>query len=107
MSPEDSAQGPAPDPPADGFDRVVHEPARLRVLAHLYVVEEADLTWLRSQTGLTWGNIASHVNKLEEAAYVEVRKEFVGRKPNTMLRLTELGRRAFEDYRAAMQKLLG
>jgi DNA-binding MarR family transcriptional regulator len=89
-----------------GVDRLVHEPARLMVLALLYVVESADFTFLMSQTGLTWGNLSSHLSKLEEAGYVEVEKEFKGKKPHTMLHLTDEGRAAFREYRRSMKQVL-
>ncbi len=89
------------------LDRVIHEPARLLVLAHLYVVESADSTFLVAQTGLTWGNLSSHMTRLEQAGYVEVTKEFVDRKPRTLLRLTDEGRSAFGEYIARMRGSLG
>ena len=85
------------------LDRVIHEPARLLVVAHLYVVDSADSTFLVAQTGLTWGNLSSHVTRLEKAGYVEVIKEFVERKPRTVLRLTDAGRAAFQGYIARMR----
>ena len=88
------------------IDRLVHEPARLMVLALLYVVESADFTFLMSQTGLTWGNLSSHLSKLEEAGYIEVEKEFKGKKPHTMLHLTEEGRAAIQEYRRSMKQVL-
>jgi DNA-binding MarR family transcriptional regulator len=56
------------------------------------------------QTGLTFGNLSAHMSKLEEAGYIEIIKEFIGKKPHTMLKLTEKGRRAFEDYRKKMKR---
>ena len=88
------------------IDRLVHEPARLMILAILYVVESADFLFLMRQTGLTWGNLSSHLSKLEEAGYVEIEKEFVGKKPHTMLHLTDEGRRAFREYRHSMKQML-
>ena len=87
------------------IDRLIHEPARLTIMAHLYVVEKADFTFLLNQTGLTRGNLSSHMSKLEEAGYVAVEKKFVARKPLTVLRLTDAGRRAFLDYRKRMQQV--
>ena len=87
-------------------DRLVHEPARLMIMAVLYVVESADFTFLLNQTGLTWGNLSSHLSKLEEAGYVEVEKEFKGKKPHTMLHLTDEGRAAFREYRRSMKQVL-
>jgi DNA-binding MarR family transcriptional regulator len=91
--------------PIAGIDRLIHEPARLLIMSYLYVVESADFTFLLRQTGLTWGNLSSHMSKLEEAGYIEVEKEFVGKKPNTMLRLTAAGRAAFQEYRRRMRRL--
>jgi len=88
------------------IDRLVHEPARLMIMALLYVVESADFTFLINQTGLTWGNLSSHLSKLEEAGYVEVEKEFKGKKPHTMLHLTDEGRAAFREYRRSMKQVL-
>ncbi len=88
------------------IDRLIHEPARLMILAVLYVVESADFTFLMNQTGLTWGNLSSHLSKLEEAGYVEIQKEFKGKKPHTMLQLTEKGQAAFRAYRQSMKQVL-
>ncbi|MCJ7625324.1 MAG: transcriptional regulator [Anaerolineaceae bacterium] len=87
------------------IDRLIHEPARLMIMAVLYVVESGDFTFLMRQTGLTWGNLSSHMSKLEEAGYIVVEKEFLDKKPHTMLRLTGQGRAAFQDYRMRMQQV--
>ena len=92
--------------PLTNIDRLIHEPSRFMVMAHLYVVESADFTFLMRQTGLTWGNLSSHLSKLEAAGYVAVEKEFIGRKPHTMLHLTTQGRCAFEQYRQSMRQAL-
>ena len=91
--------------PLADIDRIIHEPARLMILALLYVVESGDFTFLMRQTGLTWGNLSSHMSKLEGAGYIEVKKEFVGRKPRTMLRLTDEGRAAFQEYVQSMKQV--
>ena len=88
------------------IDRFIHEPARFNIMAYLFVVQSADFTFLQTQTELTWGNLSSHINKLETAGYVLVEKEFVGKKPHTMLHLTDKGRAAFSDYRRKMRKAL-
>jgi DNA-binding MarR family transcriptional regulator len=59
-----------------------------------------------AQTGLSWGNLSSHMSKLEAAGYIGVEKSFVGRRPHTMLRLTEAGRAAFQEYRQRMKQVL-
>ena len=72
----------------------------------LFVVEAADATFLQNRTGLTWGNLSSHISKLEAAGYVVVEKTFKGKKPWTSIRLTQAGRAAFETYRTRMQEAL-
>ena len=93
-------------PPPGEIDKIIHEPARLMIMANLYVVESADFTFLMNQTGLTWGNISSHITKLENAGYVVVEKTFVGKRPYTLLRLTDDGRTAFLTYRQKMSEIL-
>jgi DNA-binding MarR family transcriptional regulator len=87
------------------LDRLVHEPARLAVMSLLYVVESADFTFLMNQTGLTWGNLSTHMSKLEEAGYLEVEKSFKGKRPNTTLKLTTQGRAAFSEYVRKMRQV--
>jgi DNA-binding MarR family transcriptional regulator len=87
-------------------NQVIHAPARLTVMTYLYVVESADFVFLKNMTGLTWGNLSTHISKLEEAGYVIVDKEFKGKKPHTMLRLTDEGRAAFRAYKQRMQQVL-
>jgi DNA-binding MarR family transcriptional regulator len=76
------------------------------IMAYLYVVDAADFLFLMRQTGLTFGNLSSHMSKLEAAGYIAVEKEFIDRKPHTMLRLTGEGREAFRDYRQNMKQAL-
>ena len=89
-----------------GIDRLIHEPARLMITAYLYVIESADFLFLEKQTGLTRGNLSSHLSKLEEGGYVEIEKKFVEKIPRTLIRLSEQGRRALNDYRNKMKKIL-
>ncbi len=89
-----------------GLDRVIHEPARLLLVALLAGVKEADFLYLQRETGLTKGNLSSHLAKLEEARYLEVEKSFKGKIPLTVLRLTGAGRAAFDNYRKSMNGLL-
>jgi DNA-binding MarR family transcriptional regulator len=92
--------------PLAEIDRVIHEPARLLIVAVLSVVESADFLFLMNQTKLTRGNLSSHLSKLEAAGYVEIKKEFVEKIPRTLLSLTEEGRKAFAEYRQKMQQVL-
>ena len=90
----------------NGIDKIIHEPARLMVLAYLYVLESADFTFLMRETGLTRGNLSSHMSKLENAGYVAVTKEFMNKMPRTLFTLTKEGRAAFRSYKKAMQQVL-
>jgi len=92
--------------PLADIDQVVHAPARLMVLTYLYVVESADYVFLMRLTGLTWGNLSTHLSRLEEAGYVEILKEFRGKKPHSTIRLTPQGREAFREYKKSMQQVL-
>ena len=88
------------------IDKIIHEPVRLSVLAHLYVLDSADALFLKNQIGLTWGNFSTHLKRLEDAGYIEVQKEFVDRKPVTSYRLSPQGREAFQQYRERMSIFL-
>ena len=88
------------------IDRLVHSPARLAILTYLSVVEEGDAVYLLNQTGLTWGNLSANVTRLQEAGYIEVGKEFKDKKPHTLIKLTNEGRKAFHDYQKQMKGLL-
>jgi len=90
-----------------GVDRVLHEPARLLLAALLYPVEDADFLFLLSESGLTKGNLASHLAKLEEAGYLVVTKGYQGKVPHTDYRLSAAGRSAFRSYRDQMRRTLG
>ena len=92
--------------PLAEIDRVIHEPARLLILAYLSVVESADFLFLMNQTALTRGNLSSHLSKLEAAGYVEIKKEFVEKIPRTLLRLTDKGGKAFKEYQSGMKQVL-
>jgi DNA-binding transcriptional ArsR family regulator len=88
------------------LDRVIHEPARLLIVALLAGVKEADFLWVLRESALTKGNLSSHIAKLEEADYVEVEKTYRGKIPLTLLRLTRQGRTAFERYKKALNGVL-
>ena len=92
--------------PVADIDKVIHEPARFMLMSYLYVVVSADFLFLMRETGLTRGNLSSHMSKLEKAGYIEVEKEFVGKKPRTLLHLTDEGRAAFRVYRENMKQVL-
>ena len=76
------------------------------IMANLFVVESADFIFLMKQVGLTWGNLSSHLSKLENAKYVNIERGFLGKKPHTTLSITEEGRSAFQEYRQNMKQVL-
>ncbi len=80
------------------FDKIIHEPARLRITMILSGVESADFNFLLSTLGLSKGNLSRHVEKLELAGYVKVNKTFKGRIPNTSYQLTKKGTNALTQY---------
>jgi len=92
--------------PIAEIDRTIHAPARLMILTTLSVVESADFLFIMRQTGLTRGNLSSHMSKLEDAGYIEIKKEFVDKIPRTLLRLTAKGREAIRAYRENMLQVL-
>ena len=85
-------------------DKLIHEPARLNIMAHLYVIESADFLFIMRRTELTFGNLSAHMNKLENAGYIKIIKEFIGKKPHTMLQITKKGKNAFDEYRKQMKQ---
>lgn len=89
-----------------GIDRIIHEPARLMVVALLDAVEEADFKYLQEATGLTKGNLSVHLSKLEGAGYIAIEKTFRGKYPLTMCRMTKRGREVWEAYRKVIRAAL-
>ncbi len=88
------------------LDRLIHEPARLLIVGILYAVEKADFRYLLHETGLTRGNLSSHLSKLEEGGYVQIEKTFRGKVPQTLVSLTKDGREAFEKYRKQLKEIV-
>jgi DNA-binding transcriptional ArsR family regulator len=88
------------------IDRVIHEPARLMIVALLSAVAEADFQYLHQTTGLTKGNLSVHLSKLEGAGYVEIEKSFRGKYPLTVCRLTKEGKEIFDTYRRVIKSAL-
>jgi DNA-binding MarR family transcriptional regulator len=87
------------------LDRLIHEPGRLAILTVLSSVQSADFVFLQRTTGLTKGNLSSHLTKLEEAGLVEIQKRFVGKKPNTNLALTPVGKERIAHHWDQLERL--
>ena len=90
----------------DGIDEVIHGRLRLGVMAYLSSAETADFNALKARLQATDGNLSVHLRKLEDAGYVAIDKQFVGRKPLTTVSLTKPGRTAFIRYLDAMARLV-
>jgi DNA-binding MarR family transcriptional regulator len=88
------------------INKAFESKARLGIMSALMVNDRLNFNALKELLDLTDGNLASHLKALEEGQYVEVQKQFVGRKPNTTYRATDAGRKAFADHLKALEKLI-
>lgn len=88
------------------LDRVIHEPARLMLVALLSSVESADFLFLLKESRLSKGNLSVQLSKLEMAGYVKIEKTFRGKIPHTEYSLTPGGKAAFEQYRKSLGRIL-
>jgi DNA-binding transcriptional ArsR family regulator len=92
----------------EALDRVIHERARLAIVSALAAEKELSFSELRAVTGLTDGNLSVQLRTLEEAGYVALKRTGeAGRRSRTDARLTPPGRRAFSEYLAVLDKVLG
>jgi DNA-binding transcriptional ArsR family regulator len=81
------------------LDKLIHEPARLAIMSALEACTMAEFLFLQELTGLTKGNLSSHLSKLERAGYVDISKQFVRKKiPHTTIRITHDGKTAISRY---------
>jgi len=87
------------------LDRLIHEPGRLAILTVLSSVKDADFVFLQRTTGLTKGNLSSHLTKLEAAGLVGIQKRFVHKKPNTNVALTALGKQRIAHHWDQLERL--
>ena len=90
----------------DAIDEVIHGRVRRGIMAFLAGADSAEFSTLKAKLQLTDGNLSVHLRKLEDAGYVEVIKQFVGRKPQTQARISKAGRAAFTRYLQAMSALV-
>lgn len=88
------------------LDEIIHSRIRLAIMAVLISVEEAEFNFLKEQVNTTDGNLSVHLKKLEESVYISVKKEFIDRKPLSVYKLTETGKKAFEIYVERLEKLI-
>ncbi|MDG1244502.1 MAG: transcriptional regulator [Porticoccaceae bacterium] len=90
----------------EAIDEVIHGRLRLGIMAYLSAVNPASFPELLDKTGASNGNLSTHLSKLEAAGYVTQEKGYAGKKPQTLVHLTESGRDAWIDYLDTMQSLL-
>lgn len=88
------------------MDDLIHQKTRLAIMAHLAARGEADFLSLKKTLGLTDGNISVHTGMLEGKGYIATERSFVGKKTRTTYRITDEGRKAFEEYVAELEKVL-
>ncbi len=88
------------------MDKAFDSRVRLGIMAILMAHEWTDFNTLKEQLGVTDGNLASHTASLERKSFIEVRKQFIGKRPNTSYRVTILGKEAFAKYIRSLKKLL-
>lgn len=88
------------------LDPLLHSQLRLAVMSILMNVVEADFVYLKEKTSSTAGNLSVQLDKLSSAGYISVEKGFVGKKTRTVCRVSDAGRKAFEDYVEDLKKLL-
>lgn len=87
-------------------DKLIHEPARLMIIGILSAVESADFVFLKRQTGLSDGNLSSHLKKLEEEGYISMEKKFVDKIPRTVLSITPIGLDRLNEYLKTMRSVV-
>ena len=94
-------------PSVQDLNPVIHERSRLAIMTYLVSVREASFSEVKSELGLTDGNLTLHMKVLEKNGYARVQKALVRRRPRTTYQVTEKGVRAFQEYVALLEKVLG
>lgn len=89
------------------LDPILHSQLRLAVMSLLIGVKEAEFTFLKEKTGATAGNLSVQIQKLKEAGYIDVIKQFKDNYPQTICKITAQGIKAFEEYVRNLQSYLG
>ena len=88
------------------LDPILHSQLRLAIMSLLIGVQEADFTFIKEKTNATAGNLSVQVQKLKEAGYIDVNKQFKDNYPQTTCKITQQGITAFEAYVKALQEYL-
>ena len=93
----------------DQPDEIIHQPLRLKIMAALRALPEADrieFVRLRAIVNATEGNLGAHITTLEKAVYVKVEKDFHNNRPRTRVSMTKQGRRSFQAYVEYLKDIL-
>ena len=90
----------------ENLNKVFDNRVRLGIMSILVVNDWIDFTTIRDTLKITDGQLASNVKALEKAEYIQIRKQFIGKKPNTSYAVTEKGKTAFEEHLKALEELL-
>ena len=93
----------------DGPDEIIHQSTRLRLTATLHALspgESLEFGQLKALLGTTDGNMTTHLTALERVGYIEILKDFVGKKSRTRIALTRKGRRAFQQHVEYLKSIL-
>lgn len=88
------------------LDPIIHTPTRLAILSVLVSSLKADFTFLKDSIGITDGNLSTHLSKLETSGYITIKKQFKGKKPQTICSITKKGREAFENYIDKLEQIV-
>ena len=94
------------DHPVNGLDDIVHQRVRLGILAVTQQARRVEFSYLRSELGLTAGNLSQHLNVLDGAGLITIHKGYEGKRPRTWLQLTKAGRKALHDEIATLKALI-
>jgi DNA-binding transcriptional ArsR family regulator len=89
------------------LDPILHSQLRLAVMSLLISVKEAEFTFIREKTNSTAGNLSVQIQKLKDAGYIDVTKQFKDNYPQTICKITKQGIAAFEEYVVNLQSYLG
>jgi DNA-binding transcriptional ArsR family regulator len=88
------------------LDPILHSQLRLAIVSLLIGTEVAEFTYIREQTGATAGNLSIQITKLKEAGYIEVEKKFRNNYPQTLCRISPLGKQKFAEYVKSLRDYL-
>jgi DNA-binding HxlR family transcriptional regulator len=90
----------------EAFNKAFESRVRLGIMSILLVNDAMDFGMLKEMLEITDGNLASHLNALDKLGYIQITKQFIGKKPNTSYRSTELGKKAFSEHLDALERLI-